>query len=230
MRFIMSPSIQLQVAFQNVLEDFKKAPAMQRLNAEQFTVEHYKSYLRETYFYTRENPQLQALAYAYFRGNDGQLVRMFFQHAMYKIGHDDLALNDLVYLGGGEIEQIRNANPLPNTFALNALAFYQIYTQNPIGYLGYLYFLEYLPTTSSGQSYIQLLESLGIPKEAMTFIYEHVTVDVARNKLMDKYIDLIIQNQSDLDKIIYVVQATGKLYVDMLLAAFEAVEKPKIFA
>ena len=59
----MSPSIQLQVAFQNVLEDFKKAPAMQRLNAEQFTVEHYKSYLRETYFYTRENPQLQALAY-----------------------------------------------------------------------------------------------------------------------------------------------------------------------
>lgn len=149
---------------------------------------------------------------------------------MYKIGHDDLALNDLVYLGGGEIEQIRNANPLPNTFALNALAFYQIYTQNPIGYLGYLYFLEYLPTTSSGQSYIQFLESLGIPKEAMTFIYEHVTVDVARNKLMDKYIDLIIQNQSDLDKIIYVVQATGKLYVDMLLAAFEAVEKPKIFA
>ena len=134
----------------------------------------------------------------------------------------------MVYLGGGEIEQIRNANPLPNTLALNAFAFYQVYTQNPIGYLGYLYFLEYLPT-SSGAGYMQLLESLGVPKEAMTFIHEHATVDVAHNKLMDKYVEGIIQNQDDLDSIIYVMQATGKLYADMLLAAFEAVEKPQNF-
>lgn len=219
----MSPSIQLQAAFQKVLEDFKNVPATQRLNVQQFTVEHYKSYLRETYFYTRENPQLQALACTYFRGSDGQLLRMFLQNATSKIGHDDLIINDLVCLGG-EMEQIRNSNPLPNTLALNALAFYQVYTQTPVGYLGYLYFFEHLPTLS-GQIYIQILESLGIPEEARTFIYEHVTIDVAHNILMDKCVDRIIQTQSDLDRIIYIMQATGKLYVDMLLAAFEAVEK-----
>lgn len=224
----MSPSIQLQTAFQNVLENFKNSPAMQRLNPQQFTVEHYKSYLRETYYYTRDNPQLQALACTYFRGSDRQFVKQFLKHAISEIGHDDLALNDLVYLGGGEIEQIRNANPLPNTLALNAFAFYQVYTQNPIGYLGYLYFLEYLPT-SSGTGYMQLLENLGIPKEAMTFIHEHATVDHAHNRLMDKYVDGLIQTQDDLDSIIYVIQATGKLYADMLLAAFETVEKPQNF-
>ena len=81
-----------------------------------------------------------------------------------------------------------------------------------------------MPGTFS-QIYIQILESLGIPEEARTFIYEHVTIDVAHNILMDKCVDRIIQTQSDLDRIIYIMQATGKLYVDMLLAAFEAVEK-----
>ena len=46
----MKHLVKLQTAFQNVLENFKNSPAMQRLNPQQFTVEHYKSYLRETYY------------------------------------------------------------------------------------------------------------------------------------------------------------------------------------
>jgi hypothetical protein len=188
------------------------------------TVDHYKAYLRQTYHYTRDNPQIQALATVYFRGEDRSLVKMFYKHAISEIGHDEMALNDLAAMGE-DVTNIRRENPLPSTVALNAFIFYQIYNRNPIGYLGYLFFLEFLPT-ASGPAYMRMLEKAGVPRSAMTFLHEHATVDEHHNKLMEHYAAALIRNDADRDAVIYAMRATGNLYAAMLLGAFEHVDNP----
>ena len=215
----------IKSVFADVLRDFEQSPAMQKILSGNMSVQHYKSYLRQTYHYTRDNPQIQALATVYFRGTDRAFVKMFYKHAISEIGHDDLALNDLKMLGENT-EHVRTENPLPATVALNAFVFYQIYNRNPIGYLGYLFFLEFLPT-SSGAGYMQLLEQAGVPKEAMTFLLEHTHVDVYHNRLMEKYLEGLVQTEADLDAIIYTMRGTGVLYASILQAAFEQAENPK---
>lgn len=221
----MTNFARLKQAFIPVLAAFNQSPALQRLSSGQITVEHYKSYLRQIYHYTKDNPQIQALATVYFRGRDREMVRMFYKHAISEIGHDLLALRDLERLDE-DTSQIMTEYPLPSTVALNAFVYWQIYNHNPIGYLGYLFFLEFLPT-SSGKDYMQLLERIGVPREAMNFIHEHATVDVAHNKLMERYAALLIQTDADFDAVVYAMRATGKLYADMLRAAFEQADHPE---
>lgn len=216
---VMGNFDRLQEAFKLVLSAFHHSPAAQRLASGALTIEHYKSYLRQTYHYTKDNPQIQALATVYFSGSDRDLVRLFYKHAISEIGHDQLALNDLDRLGG-DTASVRIEYPLPATVALNAFVYWQIYNHNPIGYLGYLFFLEFLPT-SSGADYMQLLEQIGVPREAMSFLQEHATVYMAHNQLMERYAQALIQTEADLQAVVYAMRATGKLYADMLQSAFQ---------
>lgn len=59
----------------------------------------YASIMHETYHYTKEDPQLQALASVYFRGDDRKFVLQFLKHAASEVGHDEMALHDAVQLG-----------------------------------------------------------------------------------------------------------------------------------
>ncbi len=214
----------LHQAFDGVMADFSQAPVMRQLLAGDLSVKHYKQILRQIYHYTRDNPQIQALAAVHFRGTDRDAVRMFFRHASSEIGHDQMALNDLASLGE-DISSIPIEYPLPETAAFNAFVFHLIQHGNPVGYLGYLYFLEFLPT-SSGATYMDILERAGIPRSAMTFLAEHTTVDVHHNRLMEQYAERLIRDQDDFDAVIYTMRATARLYAVMLRAAIEQADHP----
>lgn len=214
----------LRQAFQGVMADFSQTPVMRQLLTGHLTVKHYKQILRQIYHYTRDNPQIQALAAVHFRGTDRDAVRMFFRHASSEIGHDQMALNDLASLGE-DVSSIPIENPLPETAAFNAFVFHLIQHANPVGYLGYLYFLEFLPT-SSGAAYMDILERTGIPRAAMTFLAEHTTVDVHHNRLMEQYAERLIRDQDDFDAVVYAMRATARLYAAMLQAAIEQADHP----
>jgi pyrroloquinoline quinone (PQQ) biosynthesis protein C len=212
-------------AFRGIHAEFEASPAMARLRSGGMSVAHYRSYLRQTYHYTRDNPQIQALAAVYFRGDDRASVRAFLKHATSEIDHDAMALADLAELGE-DVAEVRRENPLPETVALNAFVFYQINNRNPIGYLGYLFFLEFLPT-ASGAAYMAMLEQAGVPRSAMSFLLEHATVDVHHNRLMERYAATLIRSEADLDAVIYAMRATGRLYAAMMIAAIEQAESPR---
>ncbi len=72
---------------------------MRRFREGDLTKAHYAALLREVYFYTRENPQLQAGATLYFQGQQREMVKDFLRHATSEIGHDQLALNDMAAMG-----------------------------------------------------------------------------------------------------------------------------------
>lgn len=220
----MDASAVLDKHFRAVLLSFSSSPAMRALAEGRVNVSHYKAALREIYHYSKEDPQIQALAAVYLRGTDRRTVKMFLKHAVSEIGHDLMALEDLKVLGE-DVSLIPLSNPLPSTIALTAFPFYQIQYQNPIGYLGYLYFLEYMPTHAGG-TYKSALKRAGVPEKAMQFLHEHMTVDVAHNQLMQEYLGRLVKTGSDLNSVIYAMQVTGRLYGDLLWGAMQSVEAP----
>jgi Iron-containing redox enzyme len=223
----MSYQTEIQDAFLKAMQDFSNSRALRLLSAGNVTIEHYRSLLKEIFHYAREDPQLQAQATVYFRGSDRDCVKMFFKHATSEIGHDAMALEDLRILGA-DVSGIPTSNPLPATTALTAYPFYQIQYRKAVGYLGYLYFLEHMPT-KQGSTYAQVLSSIGVPREAMTFLLEHMSVDMAHNKLMDVYLERLVKTRADADEIIYAMRVTGQLYAEMISAAFSRADDPVDF-
>lgn len=210
--------------FQPTLATFLKSPPMRKLLSGDLSAAHYRAIMREIFHHTRENPQLQALATVYFRGRQRDMVRSFYAHAASEIGHDQLALNDYVTLGG-DASDVPYQNPLPATTALLSYGFYQIYNLNPLGYLGYLFFLEFMPT-KSGAGMIEMLGKIGVPPTAMTFLRDHTEIDIGHNKLMRKYVDGLVSANEDVDVIDYAMRTTGYLYAQMLDQAIEDADRP----
>lgn len=207
-------------AFDQIKADFLASQPLQMLASGALSLEHYKSILREIYYYSREDPQIQALATVYFRGRDREQVKPFLRHAISEVGHDELALNDLRVLGE-DVDNLPFQSPLATTMGLISYPFYQINYQNPVGYLGYLYFLEHLPT-SSGDSIGGALAASGVPEEAMTFLNEHFTVDIGHNQLMRTYVQELVKSEADRDAVIQGMRVTGVLYAAMLQGAIES--------
>lgn len=214
----------LQSAFQAVQSRFLQSCALSRVAQGNIGLPHYASYLRQVFHHTRENPQIQALATVYFRGHQRAAIKRFFRHASSEIGHDQLARDDLDKLGI-DTENLPFENPLPETTALISFPFHQIYNLNPVGYIGYLYFLEFLPT-GKGHVIMEVLESAGVPREAMSFLHDHSTIDVAHNQLMDGYIQTLITTERELGSAIYAMRVTGALYGRMIEAAFAHADAP----
>ncbi|MFK8017996.1 MAG: iron-containing redox enzyme family protein [Gammaproteobacteria bacterium] len=212
----------IKTCFDDSLARFEKGRAISTLLAGQATAEQYCAILRQIYFQARENPQIQAFATAYFRGDQRNSVRRFLQHATAEIGHDQLALNDLKALGQ-DVSALPTMNPASATIALTSFAYFQATHLNPVGYLGYLFFLEFMPT-SAGEQYCAELGKSGVPQEAMSFLLEHAHVDVAHNRLMEKYITTLVQTQADIDSVKYAIRVTGDLYGRMLEQAMFADE------
>lgn len=223
----LDPVAEMASAFAETMQWFLTTPAMRTVIEGRLTLNHYKSVLREIYHYTKEDPQIQAYASVYFRGADREMVKPFLRHAISEIGHEMLALNDLKMLGG-DVTGIERSNPLPATIAFTAYGFYNITFGNPVAYLGYLYFLEYLPT-QYGQVFGKALMDAGVPVEAMTFLQDHQTVDAGHNQAMVRYLQALIQNRKDLEDTIYSMRVTASLYANLYQEALARVSKPSDF-
>ena len=215
---------QIQEHFQPILSNFMSCETVTAIMEGRLAVEHYKSILRQIFHHTRENPQLQALATVYFRGHQRETIKRFYRHATSEIGHDQLALNDFKTLGGDAM-LVPYENPLPSTLGLLGYGFYEIYNRNPLGYLGYLFFLEFTPT-SVGNGMMDALRASGIPDEAMTFLKDHTQIDVGHNKLMESYVAEMVQQSWQAEVVVTAMRITAYLYANMLNEAIAFADAP----
>ena len=216
------PVEELAETFNEVIASFNDCDGMRRFWNGELDQRHWASLMREIYFHTRENPQVQALATVYFRGDQREMVKPFLRHAISEVGHDQLALGDLKALGY-EVEAIPSEQPLPATMAITAFPFYQITNINPIGYLGYLYFLEAMPTRF-GPEYLKILESMGVPKNATCFLVDHSTIDVGHTRWMQAYIEALVRTEEELEAARYAMRVTSRLYGAMVTEAYAAAD------
>lgn len=212
----------LQATFDRAIDEFNNCEGMRRLWSDELNQSHYAGLMREIFHHSRENPQLQALATVFFRGQQRGMVKPFLRHAISEVGHDQLALSDAAAVGM-DVTLVPKQRPLPATTALIAFPFYQINNQNALGYLGYLYFLESMPT-SFGALYQDAFNRMGITEEAMTFLCDHTTIDVGHTQAMQGYISALVKTPADLAEAQYAMRVTGELYGNMLTAAFASAD------
>ncbi|MGE0715701.1 MAG: iron-containing redox enzyme family protein [Alphaproteobacteria bacterium] len=213
----------IEESWRQVSRRFLSSPTMRRLQGCNILRDHYASYLRETYFYTRENAQLQAMCTAFFKSAQRDMVKSFLRHASSEVGHEKLALADLDVLGY-ETQGLAEDEPLESTILFTAFPHYAIIHRSEISYLGYLYFLEHLPT-SVGESIAKTLTDIGIPVSAMSFLREHQSVDIGHNKMMKHYISSFILSENDLYEFTYCLSVVGHSFEYMLSGAFRAADE-----
>lgn len=198
-------------------------PWAQKLKSGEMDLCHYMGFLLETYHNTAYNPQLQAFATMYIKGNPREIVKKFFLHASSEVSHDLLAKTDLMNLGV-KGEWIEKSRPLSTTTAFQAFAIYNIQFVNPLCYLGYLFHLEMSPTIN-GQGIIDLLKSKGVPSSALSFLEEHAAVDVNHLKMMVDYVDQLVQSEKDFEVLSNSLRDCMFLHTRVLEAAFENGER-----
>ncbi|MEM6708504.1 MAG: iron-containing redox enzyme family protein [Pseudomonadota bacterium] len=217
----------IAATFDSVIAEFNESPGMARFWNQELNASHWASLMREIYFHTRENPQIQALATVHFRGDKRAMVKPFLRHAISEVGHDQLALDDVAALGY-DTATLPSEQPLPATTAITAYPFYQITNLNAVGYLGYLYFLEHMPTRF-GPEYMKTLATMGVSEQAMSFLHDHSTIDIGHTQLMQQYIETLVTSESDLEAVRYALRTTGELYGQMVTAAFAAADEREDF-
>ncbi len=200
-----------------------QTPFFQKLAADDLTLDHYKTLLRETYYNTRDNPHTYALFASRLRGKQADIFQRVQRHAASEYGHHLLALEDLRKLGA-DISGIPAGRPLPTTEAMSAFAVYQISHSHPLAYLGYVYHLEMLPA-ENGPGLLDKLRAIGVPDEAMEFLSEHAQVDVSHTKLMEQNFRESIETESDLEAVLHGVTGTCRLHGVMLQGILDDVEQ-----
>jgi pyrroloquinoline quinone (PQQ) biosynthesis protein C len=203
-------------AWTGLLTKLLSSPMASQLNSPDLSEDQYRSYLLETFFHTRENPFSQVLCASNFPRDKHDLFRKFIMHALGEVKHDLLAADDYEQIGGDP--SLFKKQPLPATQKLIDFTFEIARQSCPINYIAYLYHVEHLPT-QNGQTYVDRLEKNGVPKSAMTFLEEHVHVDVVHNKMMAEYINELVKTESDFNKFVKAFEPAAAHHFGMIQSA-----------
>jgi pyrroloquinoline quinone (PQQ) biosynthesis protein C len=196
---------------------FADDSALRRIRDGKSTREQYAAMLIQLHLQVREHPPALAALTLGLRGEARDLVRGILGHARSETGHDQLALRDLETLGV-DSSSVTSMRPLPATAGLLGFMFWTLQERPALGFLGYLFNLEFLPTHFGAELEAGLLRA-GIPAAAMTFLGEHREADVGHNQLMGLYVDKLVRGDAELEEVVYAVRVTARLYDRMLTEA-----------
>lgn len=198
----------------------------QRLGSGKITEDEYKAVMREVYRYTREVPQMFGCMASRLKGKQREAVKVLMKHGMAEMDHDQMAIEDAVSLGDDR-KEIEVGRPLPATTALVAYAYHQIERMDATGFLGFVYFLEYIPCIA-GSQFTEKIQEAGIPEKSMSFLKEHTEVDPAHTKLLDRYVEMIVSDDEHLENTIYSIECTADCYAHMISSAIQSVGQRRL--
>ena len=205
------------------MQDLTECEFLVSLESGEFTLDHYKCFLRETYYNTSQNPRNMALFQAHLRWVSPPMESRLLKHAAMEVGHNELALEDLAALGE-DVKPLRKGRPLATTAAMAAFAVFQIQYENQFAFLGYVYHLEALAVTL-GERAMESLTRLGIPQNALSFLKEHSEADPVHMKWNRDYLEEFIRTDQDLDAMLYGLRGTCVLHGVMFQGIMDEVRK-----
>jgi len=214
----------IDAELRSVLDDFDSTSPMRRLLEADIDLDHYKSFLRQNFHQLRQRPLLMALAVARLQ-TSREAVKLLHKRAVEEVGHDLLVLNDLRALGEDPTE-VPDQSPLAETTAVLAFAHYQIQQLNPVGFVGNLYFMDFAPLYSSARN-ADALKRIGVPAEAMSAVEDHTVVGPVHARAMKTFVSDLVEEESDVESVVYGMKTTATLYANMIQAAFDEVDRSR---
>jgi pyrroloquinoline quinone (PQQ) biosynthesis protein C len=138
----------------------------------------YVAYLREAYHFVRLTSSFTPLAARRLDPRLIELRKWILTHSAEELGHELMALDDLVVLGVDRAS-VERSEPGPGTIAWVSFFHYHVAIENPFCALGVLYFLEGMAKALAPRATKQIVQALAPDeKRAVTFFREHGTLDV----------------------------------------------------
>jgi pyrroloquinoline quinone (PQQ) biosynthesis protein C len=116
-------------------------------------------------------------------------------HDIEEADHGEMALKDYIKLGGDETSA-RSRRISPASFAMSAVCRLIAQSENPFGYLGYMYLFEGL-TPILAERARRNLESKQYPKDAQYFMDFHAEEDIAHARSLRNLIVRIVGDFPD---------------------------------
>ena len=166
-------------------------------------------YLTQVYHYAVHTPRHQALVGVNRRNNNFKYMQYCFEHAFEETAHELMALKDIQSLGFDVTAE--NMPPaLPSTSLLIALLYREAESETPIHHLGYGFWSENAcPFITSFME--NLMVSMKLQKDQLTFYSSHVTIDEGHAQEVRKILEYLQPSEKEWEGIRRVADITFQL-------------------
>ena len=128
-------------------------------------------------------------------------------------GHQEWILKDIAACGG-DAEAVRNSQPDLPAELLVAYAYDAVARVNPVSFLGMVLVLEGTSTAVADRAATALMQSLGLPRQAFTYLTSHGALDVEHLRFFESLVNRI-EDASDRACIIHCAKVFYQLYGDI---------------
>ena len=183
-------------------------------------------YLTQVYHYAVHTPRHQALVGANINNSNFKFMQYCFEHAYEETGHELMALSDIKSLGY-DVSVDTVPGRLPSTDKLISFLYEEANSDHPVHHLGYGFWSENAcPFIVDFMN--DLMKSMGLVDQQMTFYTNHVSIDENHAKDVREIVAKVAKTESDWAGMHRVAKVTFDLTIQIVnesLAAYQQLIK-----
>ena len=143
-------------------------------------------------------------------------------------GHQEWILNDIAACGA-DAEAVRHGTPALATELMVAYAYDTVHRRNPVGFFGMVLVLEGTSVALASRAAAALQTSLGLPKQAFSYLNSHGALDVGHVDFFKGLMDRL-RDPEDRAAVIHTGRAMYRLYGDIFRALPRTEQTPRKIA
>lgn len=176
----------------------------------------YVAYLTQAYHHVKHTTPLLMATGARLGGDQEWLREAIAEYIDEELGHQEWILNDIAACGGDK-EAARASLPHAATEMMVAYAYDTVMRQNPVGFFGMVFVLEGTSTALATGIAETLMQSLGLPRKAFTYLLSHGTLDLSHMEFFRGLMNRITRDE-DKQAITHMARRMFVLFADMFRA------------
>jgi 3-oxoacyl-[acyl-carrier-protein] synthase-3 len=189
----------------------RNTPLFQRLERGTFTLEDYKTLLRNLRQQVMEGGRWIARAASSITIEHFELRSAFIHHAQEEHRDYQMLERDYVAVGGSQ-EEILNAPKNVGSEAFSAYMFHQAGRENPIDLLGAMFIIEGLGNRLAASWAERIRDVLGLTREQVSFLAYHGVNDEHHLAKLEEVLTGSIINEETVPRIVKTAKVVARLY------------------
>ena len=193
--------------------EFLAIPFLHDGVAGRLTLDEYVAFLTQAYHHVKHTVPLLMACGARLPERLEWLRTATAEYIEEETGHQEWILND-IRACGGDAEAVRNGAPALATELMVAYAYDAVQRRAPVGFFGMVLVLEGTSVTLATRAAEALQASLGLPKQAFSYLLSHGSLDIGH---VDFYKGLMDRLSDDTDRaaVVHVARVMYRLYGDI---------------
>lgn len=193
--------------------ELQSLPIIRAGVAGQISLAAYIAFLTEAYHHVKHTTPLLMSCGGRLPAEYEWLRTAVAEYIEEELGHQEWILND-IRACGADAEAVRNGKPHAATELMVAYAYDMIARVNPVGFFGMVLVLEGTSAALATHAGKAMQQSLGLGKEAFSYLNSHGSLDVGHMGFYESLIDRIT-DPDDQDCLIHSAKMFYRLYGDI---------------